>query len=124
MAREPQYNVSFSYWYSSQNPAVDPPAGTFMGQLYIMSRGNNPQDEPTPGPWTPTTIVRISVTQYGLLALPLYKMYLEYHDTFQSIDWGYYVYYWDFMHKNFDNEYVALYVVQATTSRAIPDHRR
>ena len=107
----PDFNLTGSYWDPGHTPAVDPPDGSIVYQLYFSSRGFADVQPGRDDLWQPTVFARISVVSYNLYGPSLVGAIFSQFDTLAHT-WYYRVRWWSHVHAGFPNEYVALLVEQ------------
>jgi hypothetical protein len=119
----PDFNLTFEVWPVGQLPDTGGPPYNVPGQLYLQSRAVILRAAVPATYFVPASWIRTNSTIVATESMIVNGCILGTKDSLAN--WLYYkVYWWDWEHLGFGNEYVMLMVDQVDGMGINPDARR
>lgn len=121
----PAFNTLFNLWAKGTVPKTSPSISNFNGQLYIMSKGPFGHTTTATTSSFPNIFIRTDVNE--LIINPFLRVgcVVACDDPRLGLmEACYQIMFWEILHKNFPNAYLALQVQQCDDAGVIPDARR
>lgn len=117
----PDFNVTVLFWTPPATPAGGAASGSFLGQLFLPSRGVLDIQPSAPNFWTPPIYLRLSSVDrdtFGIGTGFIFELTVLTFVAHWKCRW------WEFCHLGFANEYVQLLVEQCQPNGNTPDTGR